>query len=134
MTAPVVEITYFGVRKRLGEIELDLQTRQAAGENAASGYHRAKRDFEKAWATAYLRTEGTVKEREQRTILAIWNSKEYRDLVKAEADFEGWKAVYRTLETRANIGMALLKSMTREAGQVPEQGPQPRFSGARGAA
>ena len=128
MSTPVVELSYFGVRKRLGEIELDLAERQAGGENAAAAFFRSKRAFERKWAEEYLKTEGTVEERKQRTIIKVWQSSEYRDMVQAEATFEGWKAVHRTLETRANIGMALLKSMTREHGQVPEQGPQPQFS------
>ena len=96
------------VQQRLAEIENDLATRQNTYEAAALDWYRAKRDKEKASAVAFLRADGTVAERK-----AIADELTAVDGKEAEALFESMRAVMRTLETRATIGMALLKSQGR---------------------
>lgn len=97
-----------GVIERLQEIENDLAVRQGTLEAAALAWFRVKRDKEHARAVAFIRASGTVAERnalaDQETSLL---GKE------EEALWEASRAVSRTLETRATIGMALLKSQGR---------------------
>jgi hypothetical protein len=96
------------VIEKLQGIERDLELRQNTLESAALNWYRAKRDLEHARAVAFLSAQGTVAERQA---LA---SKETAMLGKeAEAEYESLRAVVRTLETRATIGMALLKSQGR---------------------
>ena len=114
-------MTYAQVLDRLTEIEGDLSRL----EDHADSYFRAKRDWELAWAKTYMQTEGTVEERRQQTLLNLATSESYKKFIVAEAGYEGWKAAYRTLDTRASIGQSLLKAMTREA---PQNGRQPEWS------
>jgi hypothetical protein len=118
-------LTYAEILERLGNIESELGERSATGDKAAQDYYDTKRDFEVAWAKHYLGTSGTVEERKQQTIMALWRSDEYTEHVKAQASYEGWKAATRVLESRASILQSLLKSVTREA---PQTGPQPQWS------
>lgn len=96
------------VMARLEAIEQDLALRQMDLEQAALDWFRAKRDREKKWAEAYLEAEGTDgARRAQANIAAVEVGKEF------EAAWEGLKAVVRVLDTRAAIGMAILKAQGR---------------------
>lgn len=119
------EVNRVEVMQRLHDIEVDLATRQPKLEADAGSYFRAKRDWEKAWASSYLKTEGTVEERRQKTILAMWSTDAYKALVSAEAAWEAAKAVERTLSTRASIGQSLLRAMAHEG---DTSGVQPSWS------
>jgi hypothetical protein len=98
------------VQARLEEIERDLAERQRDLEAAALDHWRCKRDKEKARAEEFLTATGTVAER---------NAKADRITagmgMEAEARWEGLKAVMRTLDTRAAIGMSLLRAQGRGA-------------------
>jgi hypothetical protein len=93
---------------RLAEIETDLAVRQNALESAGTAWFKAKRDREKARAIAFLSAQGTVAERSAKA-----DEQTALDAKNEEAEWEALKAVVRTLETRANIGMALLKAQGR---------------------
>ncbi len=94
---------------RLQEIEDDLAIRQNALEASALAWFKAKRDREHARAVAYLTAEGgTVAERN-----AIADRETSLLAANAEAEWEALRAVVRVLETRASIGMAILKSQAR---------------------
>jgi hypothetical protein len=118
-------LTYVQILERLGTIESELGNRAADGDEAAQSYYDTKRDFELAWAQKYMQVQGTVEERKQKTIQALWKSDDYVKYVKAQGDYEGWKAATRVLETRASILQSLLKAVTAEAKQT---GPQPQWS------
>jgi hypothetical protein len=92
----------------LEEIERDLANRQNLLEDAALKWFRAKRDREHAYATAYMKAEGTVDARRSQAAL-----ESCRVGAEDEALFEALKAVCRVLDTRATIGMALLKTQSR---------------------
>lgn len=93
---------------RLEEIERDLAVRQNALESAGMAWFRRKRDREHAFAVAFLSAEGTVAERK-----AIADRETSLIGKDEEAEWEALSRVVRVLETRANIGMALLKSQGR---------------------
>ncbi len=99
------------VMARLQGIDDDLATRQNELENAAFEWFREKRERERAYAQAYIEAKGTVDERKSKATEAS-----YLIGVEAEARYEALKAVTRVLETRASIGMALLKAQTRSGG------------------
>ncbi|MGH2869322.1 MAG: hypothetical protein ACRDNK_17390, partial [Solirubrobacteraceae bacterium] len=82
---------------RLAEIENDLAVRQNVLESAGMAWFRAKRDREKARATAFLSADGTVAERS-----AVADEKTAIDGRDEEAEWEAIKAVVRVLETRAS--------------------------------
>jgi hypothetical protein len=96
------------VQTRLEEIERDLASRENALEAAALAWFRGKREREKSRAEAFLQATGTVAERNAKADeqTALYAS-------ECEASFEAQKAVVRVLETRANIGMSLLRSQGR---------------------
>lgn len=97
-----------GVQARLAEIENDLAMRQQTYESAARSWFIAKRDREHDRAVAFLSADGTVAERN-----AIADRETACDGAIAEAEFEAMKAAVKVMETRANIGMAILKSQGR---------------------
>ena len=99
------------VQARLELIERDLAERANPLEQAALEWFRAKRDRERAYAEAYIEATGTVDERKSAAVRAS-----YLIGLEAEARFEALRAVIRTLETRAQIGMSLLKAQTRVGG------------------
>lgn len=96
------------VQTRLQEIDTDLAVRQLDFETAALDHFRSKREKEKARADAFLRAEGTVAER-----TAIAESKTALIGMEHEARWEALRGVVRVLDTRAAIGMSLLRSYGR---------------------
>lgn len=96
------------IQARLSDIDNDLAVRQNAFESAARNWYRAKRDREHDRAVAFITATGTVAERN-----AVAEAETARIGSDAEAEFEAIKAVVRVLETRANIGMSLLRSQGR---------------------
>lgn len=96
------------VMARLDAIEADLAIRQNTLEVAAAAWFRAKRDREKAYALEYLHAEGTVDARKAEAIKATALIG-----VECEAEFEAVRAVVRVLDTRAAIGMSLIRAMSR---------------------
>jgi len=110
VTDTIVQPAARTVVERLEEIERDLSERERELEQAALAWFKAKRDREHDRAVAFLTAEGTVAERQ-----AHADKVTARDGAEAEAEYEALKAVVRVLETRANIGMALLKAQGRGA-------------------
>jgi glycine/D-amino acid oxidase-like deaminating enzyme len=98
------------VTERLEAIEHDLSERERELYDAAMEWFKKKRDLEHDRAVAFLAAEGTVAERQAKA--ARDNSNIGKD---EEATYEAIRAVVRVLETRANIGMALLKAQGRGA-------------------
>lgn len=96
------------VLARLSEIENDLCVRQNVLEAAGLAWFRAKRDREHARAVAFLGAEGTVAERN-----AIADRETSLNGRNEEAEWESLRAVVRVLDTRATIGMAILKAQSR---------------------
>jgi hypothetical protein len=96
------------VQTRPQEIDTDLAVRQLEFEEASLNHWRSKREKEKARADAFLRAEGTVAERtakaEQQTALIG---------MEEEGRWEALKGVVRVLDTRAAIGMSILRSQGR---------------------
>lgn len=96
------------VQRRLDEIEEDLATRQNELEAAPLAHFRAKRNKERAYARAFLEAEGTVAERTANASRLTSHIG-----VEEEGAWEGKKAVVRVLDTRAAVGMAVLKAQGR---------------------
>jgi hypothetical protein len=96
------------VMERLEAIENDLAMRQNLLEQAALKWFRAKWDREHQWNVAYARTEGPAHVRKAEAIAQTAGVG-----VVEEAEWESLRAVVRVLETRATIGMALLKAQGR---------------------
>jgi hypothetical protein len=98
------------VMQRLSEIERDLAERQGAYENAARRWYEAQRQIRHAHAVALLsstKPSVTEKKAEADVEAALCDGSEF------EAEYEASKAVIRVLETRATIGMSILKSQSR---------------------
>lgn len=101
-----MSITPAQIEERLHEIDGDLASRQNAYESAAERSHRAVRNREHQHALEFMRATGlTVTERREK-------ARELTSLIgiEEEAEYEGLRAAIKVMETRANIGMALLKS------------------------
>lgn len=96
------------VVERLEAIEEDLATRQGEYETAALDWFHQKREREKARADEFLKAEGTVAHR-----TAVAEAATATIGSDSEGAYESLRAVTRTLEARANIGMAILKSHGR---------------------
>ena len=96
------------VLERLEAIDADLAEKQNAWEQAAFDHFKAKRDREKAKASAFLTAKGSIAARN-----AIAEVETSSDGSEAEATYESLKAVIRVLETRATIGQSILRSQGR---------------------
>jgi hypothetical protein len=98
------------VQARLQEIDTDLALHQNEYEDAASAHFTARRIKEKARAEAFLKAEGTVAERSAKADLetALIG-------IEEEGRWEGLRGVVKVLDTRAAIGMSLLRAQGRGA-------------------
>jgi hypothetical protein len=95
---------------RLAEIENDLAIRQNLYEDVAGKWFVAQRDIKRAHATALLGSdEGTVTEKKAEADIAAATAPGS----ELEGEYEALKAVIRVLETRATIGMSILKAQGR---------------------
>jgi hypothetical protein len=110
-----VSLTPAQIIERLESIEQDLSDRQSKGETAAENFYRAKRDYELAYATAFMQAKGSPTERKAAATKALERDPAHFALMENEGAYEGWKAATRTLETRASIGQSLLRAQ-REQG------------------
>ena len=114
----VVSVTVQQITERLEEIEKDLGERQEPYSLAAEAHVRTNREIELRMARVKLATKAdTQTEKKDKALDAIAAAGDglYERHVDAEAEFEGARAAIKVLETRATIGMALLKSQ-REMG------------------
>jgi hypothetical protein len=98
------------VQARLQDIEADLANRENELEADALAWFRGKREREKARAEEFLKAEGTVAERN-----AIADKATALLHAEDEAKYEAQKSVVKVLDTRAAIGMSLLRSQSRAA-------------------
>lgn len=96
------------VQTRLEEIDAQLALAANGMEKAALDWFRLKRDREVAKAEAYAQASGTATERKIRA-----DAEAALVGVDEEARWEARKLVSRLLESRANVGMAVLKSQGR---------------------
>lgn len=96
------------VQERLEAIDQALAVHQNEYEEAAQAHFLARRLKEKTRAEEFMKAEGTVAERsakaDQETALMG---------VEEEGRWEGLRGVVKVLDTRAAIGMAILKAQGR---------------------
>lgn len=96
------------VHRRLEEIDVELAELQNDYESAAMVWFKAKKNREQSRAAAFIAAEGSVAERGAKADLAMSGL-----AVAEEATYESLKAKSRVLETRAAIGMSILRSQGR---------------------
>jgi hypothetical protein len=99
----------------LEAIEHDLAERQNDYEEAAKDRARLVREWEHRLAVSLRTAQGgdANARKAAALVMAITQDDLYERLREAEGAFEGCKAVIKVLETRAMIGMALLRSQGR---------------------
>jgi len=99
----------------LEAIEADLAQRQNELEESASNRARLVREWEKRLAAHRITAKGNDADSRKAAALgaAIAQDDLYERLIAAEGTFEGQRAVIKVLETRAMIGMAILRSQGR---------------------
>lgn len=96
------------VHMRLEEIDRELALLQNDLEEAALIWFKAKKERERTRAAAFIAADGSVAERGAKADLAN------ADLgIAEEATYEALKAKARVLDTRAAIGMSILRSQGR---------------------
>ena len=98
------------VMARLEAIESDLAVRQNAWESAARKWFGIQGDLRKEWATAFLTAEGNSTEKRAAADKATAGRGG-----PEQAEYEAIRAVVKVLETRATIGMSILKAQGRVA-------------------
>lgn len=100
---------------RLAAIEKDLAERQNEYETAAGDKTRLVRDWEHrlAIATATAKGGDANARKQAAVVMATAQDDLYSDLTDAESRYAAVHAAVRVLETRATIGMAILKSQGR---------------------
>lgn len=103
------------VIQTLGDIERDLAERQNDYEQAAFDVAQYTRDWERRLAEKRITAEGRDADaRKAQTLVdAINVDGLYESLALAQATFDAQKAVIKVLESRAMIGMAILKAQGR---------------------
>lgn len=103
------------VMARLAEIENDLAQRMNDYESAAGDRARLIRDWEKRLAIARKVAKGN--DAESRKAAALVSAADQDDLYQrlqdAESTYEACKVVTKVLETRATIGMSILRAQGR---------------------
>jgi hypothetical protein len=103
------------IEQRLQDIEQDMGLRANEYEQAAEDVARCLRAWEKRFA--FARVKATGSDADARKAAAFVAAFEPDDLFERLSDAEGrhnaQKVAMRTLENRATIGMALLKSAGR---------------------
>lgn len=100
---------------RLAEIETDLANRMNEYETAASDRARLIRDWDKHFAIALKTAKGgdAGARKAAALVTAIETDKTYEQLQEAESAYEALKVVTKVLETRATIGMSILRAQGR---------------------
>lgn len=103
------------VMARLSEIEADLGNRQNDLEQAAGDRARLIRDWERrlAISTATAKGGDANARKQAALVMAAEQDDLYERLRDAEGAYAALYAVVRVLDTRATIGMALLKTQGR---------------------
>ena len=103
------------VMERLAEIEKDLGERQPDYEAAADERARLIRDWEKrlAIATATAKGGDANARKQAALVMAAEQDDLYERLKAAEGSYAACHAVVKVLETRATIGMSILRSHGR---------------------
>ncbi len=93
------------IQERLEAIEQDLGNRQNLYADSAEKWYRVLRDREHQHAVAFMSATGNTTERRE-------EAKRQTALIGMveEAEYEGLRAAIKVMETRAMIGMALLRS------------------------
>lgn len=100
---------------RLEEIDAELAQLRNDVEEAGEQVGDAKREFEYVEAETRLQADGTVQERQDKTVKKLWKGEEYRNLVAAETRRDLLKSVERILNTRASIAQSELRAMKEES-------------------
>lgn len=100
---------------RLSEIEQDLAERQNEYETAAGDKARLVRDWEKRLAIATATAKGGDANARKQAALVIAAEQDdlYDRLMGAEGAYAALHAVVKVLETRATIGMSILRAQGR---------------------
>jgi hypothetical protein len=100
---------------RLTEIENDLAVRQGDYERAATDRARLTRDWERRLAICGTRSKGSSADvrKSAALVMAIEQDDLYERLSDAEARFDALRVVMKVLETRATIGMSILRAQGR---------------------
>ncbi len=96
------------VHERLEALDNDLAAFQSEVEYAAMNWFRAKREREKAHASAFLTAKGSIAARH-----AIAEVETATAGMMEEAHWEAKRHLLKVLETRSNVAMAILKSQGR---------------------
>jgi hypothetical protein len=113
-----VTLTVQQITERLEAVEKDLDELQEPYSGAAEAWVRADREWELRMVRGKFAIKAeTQTEKKDRALDALSVAEDgiYQKHVDAQAEFEGMRAAVKVLETRATIGMALLKSQ-RELG------------------
>lgn len=98
------------VMARLAEIENALAERQNPYESAARSWYSAQREIQRRKAQALLTSDkGSVTEKKAEGDEAAYDV----EGASAEAEYEALRAAVKVLETRATIGMSILKAQGR---------------------
>ncbi len=95
------------VHERLEELDKNLAMLQNTVEEAAFNWFMAKRERERAHASAFLTAKGSIAARHAIADVEVTLG------VEEEAIWEAKRALLKVLETRSNVAMAILKSQGR---------------------
>lgn len=112
-------MTYLAYQERLSEIEQEMSDKQADYEKYAEEAVRLDKRFALRMAQGKLAAKGaTETEKKDKVLVEIASAGDsfYESYVESQALYEGRRALMKTLESRAMIGMALLKAQQREIG------------------
>lgn len=112
-------MTYHGYQKRLADIEQEMSDKQPDYEKYAENAVRTDKQFALRMAQGKLQAKGaTETEKKDKVLVEIASAGDdfWTAYVEGQALYEGRRALMKTLESRAMIGMALLKAQQREVG------------------
>lgn len=101
------------ITERLQMIEEDLAERLPEFEEAAQKVYKLRRAYDLEVAKAFAVATGSPNERKQKAVAVAGESAVFATLTENEGIYEARKAAVDLLQSRAMIGMALLKAQGR---------------------
>jgi hypothetical protein len=120
------------IRSQLSDIAVDMAGKAHENSKTAEDYKKAEREWKYAKARQLVQTEGkNAEEREAKVILALYDSPEYKEFIRAEGAYEGMKAYMEATKVGASALQSLLKDAKDESYLPSPQmaGPPPERSG-----
>ena len=112
------------IRSGLNDIAVEMAKKAHENARTAEDFKKAEREWKYAKARQLVKTDGkNAEEREAKVILALYDSPEYKEFIRAEGAYEGMKAYMEATKVGASALQSLLKDAKDES-YLPTPAPR----------